>query len=463
MNRLVLKKHEQSVQYPTNQPSTSTLKKVQKPFIGDLVQKEICDLKEIFKQFNTSSAPNKADLITTHKRSYSDREKDERTGNIDILAMRILAPNLEKHYLQVRSEHSKKTKADGLKLELTRDGVFVRLAKPIGSGHLKTACEEENVLTGERIAKLKAKVQIGTTVKPQDLASLEELLVKWKPQDKKERDSLHTLRRLLQEINILTALEEDRVQSRESNWPFPKFYGFSIRTKPLDAHNVVITIQIRMEKFDGDLSSLSISKLTDTQRAKIIFQIARGFEVLEKGQYGRSLFHCDLKPENILYKKVGDNFLIAISDFESAIGTDVDLLHCSILHGTIGYISPEAIFENQHRKRDCFALGAIFYKILTGNDLSLIKLFDSLVQSVENTDKEWSVAELHKKYLEENGKDKVSQLIQTDLTVLKTDTQLVQYFKPLVLEMLDLEYLDRPNARTLRDRIFDIRSKLGLF
>jgi hypothetical protein len=78
----------------------------------------------------------------------------------------------------------------------------------------------------------------------------------------------------------------------------------------------------------------------------------------------RGLVHRDVKPENILLTRHGDDYTVKVVDFGVARRVDTP---AGAVIGTPGYVAPEQLSEAPaDRRGDLFALGVVFYELLTG-------------------------------------------------------------------------------------------------
>ncbi len=100
----------------------------------------------------------------------------------------------------------------------------------------------------------------------------------------------------------------------------------------------------------------------------IVSQIARGLhaahELMDAAGNHLALVHRDVSPQNVL---VGRDGLVRVTDFgiSKALGRSS---HTStgLLKGKLGYMSPEQLrFETVDRRSDLFALGIVFYELVT--------------------------------------------------------------------------------------------------
>ena len=111
---------------------------------------------------------------------------------------------------------------------------------------------------------------------------------------------------------------------------------------------------------DGDLSKLIKKKKLPEQRAlQMIEQLVGGYLEIHR----RNILHRDLKPANIFLK--GDSLKIA--DFGFAIRSDEQRKTANYNVGSPLYMPPEALTNNKYSfKSDIWALGVVFFEMLTG-------------------------------------------------------------------------------------------------
>src|SRR5215472_7607054 len=122
---------------------------------------------------------------------------------------------------------------------------------------------------------------------------------------------------------------------------------------------------ITMEYVEGrDLRGLihEKGKMTPEEAVPIVKQIAAALEAAHHA----GVVHRDLKPQNILVDKDGR---VYVMDFGIARSLETPgMTQTGALMGTPDYISPEqAKGEKVDARSDLFALGIIFYELLTGN------------------------------------------------------------------------------------------------
>lgn len=128
---------------------------------------------------------------------------------------------------------------------------------------------------------------------------------------------------------------------------------------------------IVMNRYEGTLRSEMLAEgwaNLEVVRRRVL-EIATGLNHL----HSHSILHLDLKPENVLWGELGTGKDLAVSDFGLARalprqpGTPHDQLFVQAETGTVAYMSPEH-YTTGHltAKTDVFALGIIFYELLTG-------------------------------------------------------------------------------------------------
>src|SRR5271156_2141232 len=123
---------------------------------------------------------------------------------------------------------------------------------------------------------------------------------------------------------------------------------------------------ITMEFVEGqDLRSLIKGKEKDKfspeEAVEIMLQVCRALEAA----HSVGVIHRDLKPQNIMRDKTGR---ILVMDFGLARTLEGDgMTQSGALVGTMEYMSPEqALGKPLDQRSDIFALGLIFYEMLTG-------------------------------------------------------------------------------------------------
>ncbi len=121
---------------------------------------------------------------------------------------------------------------------------------------------------------------------------------------------------------------------------------------------------ITMEFVEGeDLRGLmqKKGKLAPEEAVEIMQQTCRALEAA----HSAGIIHRDLKPQNIMRDKTGR---ILVMDFGLARTLEGDgMTQTGALVGTMDYMSPEqALGKELDQRSDLFALGLIFYEMLTG-------------------------------------------------------------------------------------------------
>src|SRR5882724_4229958 len=121
---------------------------------------------------------------------------------------------------------------------------------------------------------------------------------------------------------------------------------------------------ITMEFVEGeDLRGLMQKKgrIAPLEAVEIMQQTCRALEAA----HSAGIIHRDLKPQNIMRDKTGR---ILVMDFGLARTLEGDgMTQTGALVGTMDYMSPEqALGKDLDQRSDLFALGLIFYELLTG-------------------------------------------------------------------------------------------------
>src|SRR5579864_7264187 len=102
-------------------------------------------------------------------------------------------------------------------------------------------------------------------------------------------------------------------------------------------------------------------KFSPSEAVEIMLQVCRALEAA----HSVGVIHRDLKPQNIMRDKTGR---ILVMDFGLARTLEGDgMTQSGALVGTMDYMSPEqALGKELDERSDIFALGLIFYEMLTG-------------------------------------------------------------------------------------------------
>ena len=112
----------------------------------------------------------------------------------------------------------------------------------------------------------------------------------------------------------------------------------------------------------GTLKALTGRPMPFKDAAALLAPIARALDYAHQ----ENIIHCDIKPANILFSKTGipilSNFGIAKIN---GIGEPAQLTD-TFIAGTPEYIAPEQWENNISPKTDIYALGAVFYELVTG-------------------------------------------------------------------------------------------------
>jgi eukaryotic-like serine/threonine-protein kinase len=177
------------------------------------------------------------------------------------------------------------------------------------------------------------------------------------------------------ELDRLVALKVIRAELAQNADALHRFKQELILARQVTHRNVIRIFDlgeaagikfITMEYVEGqDLKALlrETGKLEPKKAAEIIEQVCRALEVAHL----EGVIHRDLKPQNIMVGKQGK---ISVMDFGIARSMEVGggMTQTGALVGTPEYMSPEqAKGEKLDSRTDLFALGIIFYELLTGD------------------------------------------------------------------------------------------------
>ena len=138
-----------------------------------------------------------------------------------------------------------------------------------------------------------------------------------------------------------------------------------------------------MEYIDGESlgGRLKRERMSVREARKVLMQAASGLQ----SAHEQGLIHRDIKPGNLMLTQKGS---VKVTDFGIALaeGTGERLTGTGGIIGTPGYLSPEACLgEPLDARTDIFALGVVFYEMLTGrlpfDDKSPYALMAAVVQA----------------------------------------------------------------------------------
>jgi len=129
-----------------------------------------------------------------------------------------------------------------------------------------------------------------------------------------------------------------------------------------DVGNYEGQLFLSMELLDGDLKSRIGKGINEREAARICIAIASALNYAHEKGY----LHRDIKPENVLFRSDGTAVL---TDFgiARALQSTESMTQSGMLVGTPSYMSPEqARGETVDQRTDIYALGVLFYELLTG-------------------------------------------------------------------------------------------------
>jgi serine/threonine protein kinase len=123
----------------------------------------------------------------------------------------------------------------------------------------------------------------------------------------------------------------------------------------------------------GEIMSYLKEGMTVDQAVFIAAQVAMGLEYShskkdDKSGEALNIVHRDISPQNILISFQGE---VKISDFGiSKTSSEPSLTHSGVIKGKLAYLSPEqALGQTVDHQADLYALGIVFYEILSGKRL----------------------------------------------------------------------------------------------
>ena len=123
----------------------------------------------------------------------------------------------------------------------------------------------------------------------------------------------------------------------------------------------------------GEIMSRLKEGMTVDQAVFIASQVAMGLEYShskkdDKSGEALNIVHRDISPQNILISFQGE---VKISDFGiSKTSSEPSLTHSGVIKGKLAYLSPEqALGQPVDHQADLYALGIVFYEILSGKRL----------------------------------------------------------------------------------------------
>jgi serine/threonine protein kinase len=213
----------------------------------------------------------------------------------------------------------------------------------------------------------------------------------------------------------------------------------------LDHPNIVKVIErgeskqnlfIAMEYLQGITLTEKITaneRLNVKEALHIMIQIADAMAKI----HSKNIIHRDLKPDNImLIEKKGDPNFVKLLDFGLArTQYQTRLTQTGIVIGTISYLSPEQISGKRScAASDIYALGTIFYEMLTGN----------------------------KPFIGETTTDIMKQILgKTPVEPLQCRDDIPRELNHLVMRMLEKEIKSRPVIFDVLAYLQDIESNLN--
>ncbi|KPJ93074.1 MAG: hypothetical protein AMJ55_08775 [Gammaproteobacteria bacterium SG8_15] len=143
-------------------------------------------------------------------------------------------------------------------------------------------------------------------------------------------------------------------------------------------------LYITMPYYDGETLSSRLSRgaLPLQESIDIALQIGDGLAAA----HAMNIVHRDIKPANVMLTSDGG---VKILDFGVAKVENVQLTSTGLSIGTLAYMSPEQLRgESVDARADVWALGVVFYEMLTGNRAFPGKVLPDILQAVLHLDKD---------------------------------------------------------------------------
>jgi eukaryotic-like serine/threonine-protein kinase len=187
-----------------------------------------------------------------------------------------------------------------------------------------------------------------------------------------------------------------------------------------------------MEFVDGESlgARLKRERLSVKEARRIVAQAASGLQAAHE----RGLIHRDIKPGNLMLTQKG---LVKVTDFGIALkeGSGERLTGTGGIVGTPGYLSPEACLgESLDVRTDIFALGVVFFEMLTGrlpfDDKSPYALMAAVVQAqipdvrTLNAEVDLHTMQVLSKMLARRPEDRYQSCAEIEAALLQTATPL---------------------------------------
>ena len=193
-------------------------------------------------------------------------------------------------------------------------------------------------------------------------------------------------------LNRHVALKFLPVHFNADNTARERFYAEARAASQLDHANICVIydigetedkqLYITMPYYDGETLSNRISRgaLPLQESIDIALQIGDGLAAA----HALNIVHRDIKPANIMLTSDGG---VKILDFGVAKVENIQLTSTGLSIGTLAYMSPEQLRgEPVDARADVWALGVVFYEMLTGNRAFPGKVLPDILQAVLSLD-----------------------------------------------------------------------------
>lgn len=231
-------------------------------------------------------------------------------------------------------------------------------------------------------------------------------------------------------------------------------------------HNHIVTVfdygvsngahYIVMEYIEGiDLKTLlrQEKRIPFRQASDTIFQVLSALEHAHKN----GVVHRDIKPANIM---VLENGHVKVADFGVARLASSDITQAGYMLGTPGYMSPEGRAGGTVDNRsDLYAVGVVFYEILTGKRLKPGKpdnttLMEELLEAIQDPVTAAKIHELLATALQDNQTLRFNNATEFSL-------RLGSILTPDRKHIPDTEEIAATVLRTARRPIEDLRAQFS--
>ena len=204
-----------------------------------------------------------------------------------------------------------------------------------------------------------------------------------------------------------------------------------------------------------------LDKLIRTRKSSIVEMFSIMIYILEGLRHCQAkglVAHQDLKPQNIFIRDIKPNYpdLPELDIYKFPMIADFGLsnafMESGIYEGSRPYMAPEQWQANQlSQSTDTFALGVIFYQLLTGGYHPVgIKLSEHWPNPQAGNSKKWTRTDAWKKWACEGAKiEKIDASAQIPPQVIS-----------LVEQMLSSDACDRPDIGVVESKLLELLEQI---